>query len=184
MLATTIFAELLRFNVGYLARELEGLTPEKYFIRPEGRANPIMWLLGHVVLNRGEMVEILGGDPRTKDLGDLFARGTRPQNDISLYPTPEKLMARFVKLAALTDHILKNCDQTILDRPSWGQFDTVGQNLAYSYMHETHHIGQIIYVTHLPQIRVPKKQTIFTRPELKKSSTAKVILESVKSVFT
>lgn len=184
MLPTAMFAELFRFNVGYLARTLEGLTPEKYFIRPEGRANPIMWLLGHVVMNRGEIVEILGGNPSTRDLADLFARGTRPQSDISIYPTPEKLMARFLKLAALTDHLLKNCDQTLFDRPSWGQFETVGQNLGYSYMHETHHIGQISYLINLPAIKGLKKSpTAFRKPETK-SSTTKIILEGIKSVFT
>ena len=77
------FAELLRFNVGYVGKLVEGLAPEAYFIRPENRGNPLIWILGHIVLNRGEIIEILGGDPRTGDLGDLFARGTRPDNNPS-----------------------------------------------------------------------------------------------------
>jgi len=174
---------MLRFNVGYLTRLLEGLSPDKYFIRPEGKGNHLMWLVGHLVLNRGEIVEILGGDPRTHDLGDNFARGTKPRSDQSSYPQPGQLMSRYVKLAALTDHLLKNCDQALMDKPSWGQFDTLGQNLAYSYMHETHHIGQITYVANLPAIKVVKRQTVFARGEQKKNSTAKIILENVKAIF-
>jgi len=183
MMATAMFAELLKFNIAYLTRNLEGVSPEKYFIRPEGRSNPIIWLLGHLVLNRGEIVELLGGDPSTRDLGDLFARGTKPVSDPSRYPKAQQLMARYVKLASLTDHFLKNCDEAILDRPSWGQFESVGQNLMYSYMHETHHIGQITYVVNLPSIKGPKKQTAFAKHD-KKNSTTKVIVESIKSVFT
>ncbi len=178
------FAELLKFNIAYLVRTLEGLTREKYNVRPESRGNPVIWLLGHLVLNRGEMVEILGGDPATRDLGNLFARGTKPHPDMSAYPEPDKLMKRYIRLASITDHLLKNCDPALLDRPSWGQFETVGQNLIYSYMHETHHIGQITYVVNLPSVRGPKKQTTFGKPDEKKNSTTKIVLESIKSVFS
>jgi hypothetical protein len=184
MQATLTFAELLKFNIAYLIRTLEGLPKEKYLVRPENRGNHVIWLLGHLVLNRGEIVEILGGDPATRDLGNLFARGTRPLSDQSQYPEPDKLMKRYIRLASITDHLLKNCDESLLDRPSWGQFETVGQNLIYSYMHETHHIGQITYVVNLPSVRGPKKQTSFNKPEDRKTSTTKIVLESIKSVFS
>ena len=184
MQISAMFAELLKFNIAYLARTLEGIAPEKYYIRPESRGNPLIWLLGHIVLNRGEIVELLGGNPSTKDLGDLFARGTKPQSDTAIYPQPAQLMTRFVRLASLTDHVLKNCDDTLLDRPSWGQFDSLGQHLAYSYMHETHHIGQMTYIVNLPAIKVVKKQTTFARPDQKKPSTSKLVLDSIRSVFS
>lgn len=184
MLASATFAELLKFNIAYLARTIDGIEPSKFYIRPEGRGNPLIWLMGHIVLNRGEIVEILGGDPSTRDLGDLFARGTKPQSDHSLYPKPAQLMTRFIRLASLTEHLLKNCQDELFDKPSWGQFETLGQNLAYSYMHETHHIGQITYIINLPAFKVSKKQTAFARPEDKKNSTTKIVLDSIKAVFS
>ncbi len=183
MLSSAIFAELLKFNIAYLSRTIEGVSQEKYYIRPEGRGNPLIWLMGHLVLNRGEIVEILGGDPSTRDLGDFFARGTRPLNDPTAYPQPQKLMTRYVKLAAITDHLLKSCDDAIFDKPSWGQFDTLGQHLAYSYMHETHHIGQVTYLVNLPSIRAARKSSL-ARQEPTKNSTTKIVLDSIKSVFT
>lgn len=182
MTANSIIAELLRFNGAYLPRMLKDLPPESFIIRPEGRGNPIIWLLGHLVLNRGEIVEILGGDPKTGDLGDLFARGTIPASSLSVYPQPSELLVRFKQLAALTDHLLEQADELLMDRQSWGQFETVGQNVAYSYMHETHHIGQISYITNLPSAKSLKKATSFRKPE-KKNSTGKLILEGIKSVF-
>ena len=184
MKTTEQFAELLKFNVAYLSRTIDGVLPEKFYVRPEGRGNPLIWLMGHLVLNRGEIVEILGGDPTTRDLADHFARGSRPLSDPGAYPKPTQLMTRLVKLAALTDHLLKNCDESILDKPSWGQFESLGQNLAFSYMHETHHIGQITYIVNLPSVRPAKRQTSFSRPDDKKSSTTKIVLDSIKSVFT
>jgi hypothetical protein len=184
MLASATFAELLKFNIAYLARTLDGIAPSKFYIRPEERGNPLIWLMGHIVLNRGEIVELLGGDPSTRDLGDLFARGTKPSSNSSIYPQPAQLMTRFVKLASITDYLLKNCQEELLDKPSWSQFETLGQNLAYSYMHETHHIGQITYIVNLPAFKVPKKQTVFSREESKKNSTTKIVLDSIKAVFS
>jgi hypothetical protein len=178
------FAELLKFNVAYLARTIDGVEFEKFFVRPEGRGNPAIWIMGHLVLNRGEIVEMLGGDPSTRDMGDLFARGTHPVNDPRAYPKPAQLMTRYIRLAGLTDQILKDCGDEILSRPSWGQFDSLGQSLSFSYMHETHHIGQITYLVNLPSVRAPKKQTSFARPEQRKESTTKIVLDSIKSVFS
>jgi hypothetical protein len=176
-------AELLRFNAGYLSKSLENIPDANFFVKPEKRGNPLIWLLGHVVVNRGEILELLGGNPATGNLGDLFARGTKPQGDSSVYPRPQQLLARFMKLASITDNILKNADPNLLNQKSWGQFETLGQNLAYSYMHETHHIGQIIYVINLPGIRPDKKSsTNFRRPD-QKSTTAKILLNNIKSVF-
>lgn len=180
MLATAMFSELLRFNAAYLSRTLSGIPPDKFFIRPEERGNPLIWLLGHTVLNRGEIVELLGGDPATRDLGDLFARGTYPQSDKSIYPEPQHLLTRFLKLSSTTEYLLKNGGEALLDRPSWKKFDCVGQHLAYSYMHETHHIGQITYVVSLPAFKTRQA----AEAERKKGSTTRIILENIKSVFS
>jgi len=71
-------AELLRFNAGYLSKSLENIPDASYFVKPEKRGNPLIWLLGHVVVNRGEILEIIGGNPAIGTLADLFARGTKP----------------------------------------------------------------------------------------------------------
>jgi hypothetical protein len=180
MVTMGLFAEMMKFNLAYLVRTLDGVPPDKYFVRPEGRGNPLIWLVGHIVLNRGEIVEILGGDPSTRDLGDLFARGTKPLSDQSFYPQPRQLMTRFMKLEQLTDQLLKQCDPSLLSRPSRGQFETVGQHLAYSYMHETHHIGQVTYVVSLPAFKARRSDNELP----KKSSTTKIVLDSIRSVFS
>ena len=184
MKATTIFVELMKYNVAYLTSILKGIAPESFYVRPEGRGNPLIWLLGHIVLNRGEIIEILGGDPRVDNLGDLFARGTIPENDPSIYPEPSKLIARFIKMSSLTDDLLLKSDPALLDTASRGHFKTVGHNLAYSYMHETHHIGQVTYIGNLPIIKKTNlSSTAFRRLE-QKDSTAKILLDGIKSVFS
>jgi len=183
MQALKTFAELFRFNAGYLASTLEKIPDSSFFVRPEKRGNPLIWLLGHVVVNRAEIVEILGGNPEVGNLLDLFARGTKPENDPSLYPRPQQLLSRFIKLANTTDAVLKGCDPNLLNQKSWGKFESLGQNLAYSYMHETHHIGQIVYVVNLPGVKREKQPgTNFKRLD-PKNSTAKLILDNIKSVF-
>jgi uncharacterized damage-inducible protein DinB len=184
MKATAIFAELMRYNAAYLSKLLKSVTLESFFVRPDDRGNPLIWLLGHIVLNRGEIIEILGGDPRVDNLGDLFARGTTPENNPSIYPEPSKLTARFIKMSSLTDDLLLKSDPALLDTASRGHFKTVGQNLAYSYMHETHHVGQVTYIVNLPIIKKTNlSSTAFRRLE-KKDSTAKILLHGIKSVFS
>ena len=182
--ATTLFAELMKYNAVYLTSILKGVTQESFFVRPEDRGNPLIWLLGHIVLNRCEIIEILGGDPRTGDLGDLFARGTIPEKDPSIYPEPSKLIARLIKMSSLTDDLLLKSDPSLLDKSSWGRYKTVGQNLAFSYMHETHHIGQVTYIVNLPIIKKGNvSSTTFRKPD-EKNSTTRIILDGIKSVFT
>ena len=185
MQATLMLAELLRFNGLYLPKMIKDFPSGCYYVRPEYRGNPMIWLLGHIVLNRGEIVEMLGGDPRTGDLGDLFARGTIPENEPSKYPAPAELLKRFSKLVALTEQLIVKADPGLLDQKGWGRFESLGQNLAYSYMHETHHIGQISYLINLPAIRNIKKNGTSTfRKFEKKETTTKLILDGIKSVFT
>lgn len=183
MQALETFAELFRFNAGYLATTLEKIPDPNFFVRPERRGNPLIWLLGHVVVNRAEIVEILGGNPDVGNLLDLFARGTKPEDNPSLYPKPQQLLARFMKMANITQTVLKGCDPNILNQKSWGKFESLGQNLSYSYMHETHHIGQIAYIINLPGIKPDRRSgTNFKRLD-QQNSTAKIILDNIKSVF-
>lgn len=180
---TTLFAELMKYNAAYLIKLLKVVAPESFFVQPEDRGNPLIWLLGHIVLNRCEIIEILGGDPRTGKLGDLFARGTIPEKNPSAYPEPSVLISRLIKMSSLTDDLLLKSDPSLLDKSSWGRFKTVGQNLAYSYMHETHHIGQVTYIVNLPLIKKGNvSSTTFRKPD-EKNSTTKIILDGIKSVF-
>jgi hypothetical protein len=88
-----------------------------------------------------------------------------------------------MKMANITQTVLKGCDPNILNQKSWGKFDSLGQNLAYSYMHETHHIGQIAYIINLPGIKPEKRPGTNFRKMDSKNSTAKIILDNIKSVF-
>ena len=186
MQAHSMIGELLRFNAGYLHKMVSNLPAETWYIRPGGRSNPIIWIYGHIIVNRAEIIEILGGDSDTGHLPDLFSRGTKPSIDKSVYPSPAKLIAKSNKMMLLTDELIKSCNSEMLDSPSWGNFDSVGQNLAFSYMHETSHIGQITYILNLPEIKASKrsKQDTFSKHiKNKNSTTTKIIVENIKSVF-
>ena len=186
MQAISMIGELLRFNAGYLHKMVAELPTDAWFVKPANRCNPIIWIYGHIIINRGEIIEVLGGDPNNGILADHFARGTVPAADSSVYPEPQKLVARLNKMMLLTDQLIKSCDPAILDNPSWGNFESVGQNLAFSYMHETHHIGQISYVCKLPEVKsvAPKKAGTFDKHVKPNNTTTKIILENIKSVFS
>ena len=187
MQAISMIGELLRFNAGYLHKMTSEIPNEAWYIKPSGRSNPIIWIYGHIIVNRGEIIEILGGDASTGLYADIFARGTYPAEDNSTYPDLPKLTARLNKMMVLTDELIQKCNPNLLDSPSWGKFDSVGQNLAFSYMHETNHIGQISYIINLPEIKMLKRNksgTFDKHVKNKNNTTTKIIIENIKSVFS
>jgi hypothetical protein len=193
MQAISMIGELLRFNAGYLHKMVSELPTEAWYVKPANRCNPIIWIYGHIIVNRGEIIEVLGGDPNNGNLPDLFARGTHPAADRSVYPEPLKLASRLNKMMLLTDQLIKSCNPDILDNPSWGNFESVGQNLAFSYMHETHHIGQISYIRTLPEVKSAEQKKASSQKKNiafdkhingKNNTTTKIILDNIKSVFS
>src|SRR5262245_53231033 len=53
---------------------LEGLTTEQVWRAPTSRNNPMLWILGHLVHTRAELLALLGA-PIETGWGERFARG-------------------------------------------------------------------------------------------------------------
>jgi len=183
MKTENLISDLFKYNTGYLMKHIIPMDKSKLFIRPNQRHNPIIWILGHIVVSRGSVLELLGESPKILDLQSLFASGTKPLADPSQYPHSDYLMELLSKFGGqLVTHI-NNGGADLLSQQVWGAYDNIGKYLINGYIHETYHVGQINYLMSLTDSLASSKSRLKFATK-KKNSTGKVLLDSLKSVLT
>jgi uncharacterized damage-inducible protein DinB len=147
----TTAAFIYKRNQEMLAKAIEGLTEEQWNERPLDSCNSALWLLGHMIWARSRAL-MLVGFTWTKPWIDLFARGSRPA-DTQQYPTSDDLLDAWLDLCALFPATLEEIPQDILAQPVQQpspSFDgTIGGMLSFLAMHESYHVGQMVYVRRL-----------------------------------
>lgn len=183
MQTINLITDLFKYNTGYLVKHLTPLDKSRLFIRPNYNLNPIIWILGHIVVSRGSLLELLGEEPKTETLNPYFCSGTKPLNDPSEYPHFDEILGQLGKLSTKLVRKIIEGDEPLLNRQVWGDYDTIGKNIISGYIHEAYHIGQITYLLTLTE----KLNT--THPRLKIANkngvgTGNVLLNSLRSVLT
>ena len=183
MKTENLISDLFKYNTGYLMKHIIPMDKTKLFIRPNQRHNPIIWILGHIVVSRGSLLELLGESPKILDLHSIFASGTKPLADQSQYPHSDYLMELLSKFGAqLVSHI-NNGGAELLSQQVWGAYDNIGKYLINGYIHETYHVGQINYLMNLTGSLASSKNKLKFATK-KKNSTGKILMDSLKSVLT
>jgi hypothetical protein len=183
MQTNTLIGDLLKYNTRYLLKKIGGIDKSFLFNRPGYNLNPMIWIFGHIVYCRAEMVEVMGIDPQSGGLAEYFASGTFPRNDPAEYPHIDELAADLERLGDQISDLLNEGGEKLLARRAWGKYDTVGKHIVSGYIHESYHIGEINYLVNL----LEKSNLNSTRLNLatkKKSGTGKILLDNLKSVLT
>lgn len=141
-------AENYSFNSAVLVKAVKDLPPAAWLERPGGRGNHIAWLVGHVTWTRGRLFSRLGTTWSLPWL-DLFARGTKI-DDGRQYPAPETLLDGWRESSSVLADALANATEDLLAQPvtqgppsADGKVSGIVNFLA---IHETQHVGQIIYL--------------------------------------
>ena len=141
-------AFILATNDNLAERSFQGVADGELWKRPTPQSNPMLWIFGHMVNTRAQLLKTLGGEA---DLGwgDVFSRGAELE-DAAGYPARERILevsrdvnARlYAALGALTD--------ADLAKPATRAFTpavhTVADQIAFLTMHDTYHVGQLAYV--------------------------------------
>jgi len=183
---TTVISDLFKYNTGYLAKHLTSIDKSRLFIRPEQRHNPIIWILGHIVVSRASLLEILGEEIGLEDMRHYFSSGTKPVNDPSEYPHFDEIMGLLGKLGTRLVRHISEGGENLLSTQVWGDYENIGKYLVNGYIHETYHIGQITYLINLTSISTMQAK-LGQGAHKKKTSTSKTgvfSLSSLKSVLT
>ncbi len=130
-------------NVRLLELNGAGLTPELAAKRPANGVASAAWIVGHLVMTRQRILKLLGASlPEDPAWGQHYARGG-PGASAHLD------WAGLVEAFRATDLDLKKAFQALADwdrptlNPALGTEQPLEQVLAFLYMHECYHLGQI-----------------------------------------
>jgi DinB family protein len=131
-------------NLSVVKAQAEGLTNADSLIQsPHG--NCLNWVVGHIVEDRDDVLEVLG-EPRAVGAAvERYQRGSEPVTAAGTGVLP------LVQLLELLDQsqerieaALGSMDLTALEHKSEDdpRGRSVGQRIFFLYFHETYHVGQ------------------------------------------
>jgi uncharacterized damage-inducible protein DinB len=137
----------LKLNAQVMKTALDGLDAGELTSRPVPRTNSMLWIFGHTIATRAQLLALLGEQIDT-GFGDRFNRGAKPEDAANVplehiervnRAITERLDAR---LAAMTEEQLA--------RPAAGPklpgAKTLADQIAFYAFHESYHVGQLGYV--------------------------------------
>jgi hypothetical protein len=185
MQTVNLITDLFKYNTGYLVKHLMPIDKSQLFVRPSHKMNPIIWILGHIVVSRGSLIELMGDEPETGRLYPYFCSGTKPLNDPSEYPHFDDIMGLLGKTSTKLIRRIISGGDSFLSRSAWGDYETIGKNIVAGYIHESYHIGQITYLLSMSE-KMNLKPSKLKISHKKDSATKTSIfsLSGLKSVLT
>ena len=138
-----VWRTAFKTSLGLLERNLEGLTDELAAQRPGPAANSPAWLLAHMYGARTRILALVGmPQPHDADLDSGAGRG----GDGTAPAVPFSELARRFRA---TDPLMKEAFQAVADwdrpvkNPGLGIEQPLENAIAFAYMHECYHLGQI-----------------------------------------
>ena len=140
MITPDVVIRYFKLNQQVLRMQAKGLTHEDSLLTPPFRANCLNWVLGHVIVYRGQVLVLLGDEP----LWDVeqaapYNRESEPlqaQDAVQLDQIIADLKVSQRRLAAaLADLTAEDLERPVDDR-------TLAQRLTFAYWHEAYHTGQ------------------------------------------
>ena len=144
-------AFIFKRNQDMLSKAIEGLTVEQWNARPQDACNSAIWLLGHIVWARSRALKLVGFT-WTKPWLDQFARGSKP-SETSQYPSVDEMLDAWQDLCSTFPATLEAIPQDVLtasvQQPSPSFDGTVGGMVSFLSMHESYHVGQLVYARRL-----------------------------------
>lgn len=140
-------AMIFAFNDSFVVQALDGLTQEELWRAPTSHNNPLLWVAGHLVQTRVTVLGLLGEQVDT-GWGDLFQRGARI-GDVKQYPSGSEIARVMGEISPRLHAALARQSADQLNRsaslPIPG-IKTLGDELAFFALHDSYHIGQLVYI--------------------------------------
>jgi len=144
-------AHIFRRNESLLSKAIEGIGAEQWTCRPQESCNCALWILGHMVWARSRALKLLGVSWSTPWLVH-FERGSKPE-DASQYPSSADVLIAWQELCASLPPALEAAPAEAMAAPApppSPSFDgTIGGMVSFLAMHETYHVGQVVYLRRL-----------------------------------
>jgi len=139
---------MFRANTDIISKAIADVRPEDWFRSPGDDSNHLMWLLGHVVVHRRQVLKTLGRE-WDSSWASLFARGTQRLNDAE-YPTIDEMRTAWEQISEQLKAALREAPADVLANPAPEgppSFDKkVSGTVAFFAFHDTYHTGQVSFL--------------------------------------
>jgi uncharacterized damage-inducible protein DinB len=145
--AVTPITMIFAFNDNFVLRALDGLSEEELWKAPTKQNNSILWVAGHVVQTRADVLQMLG-EPGDTGWGKLFERGAKVSNT-NKYPSREDIGRVMKDVSPRLYAKLGSLKEEHLTRPATigvPGTKTFADELAFFALHDSYHIGQMAYI--------------------------------------
>ena len=144
-------AGIYKVNAHLFLMAVEDIRQEHLSVRPNGAANSMHFVAGHMTALRYDLLKLLGGREMPA-WHDLFDRGVTV-TDTSGYPPVSQIIESWKaadevlteRLEATTEEWLQA--KSPIKPPAFG--DTVLGAVNFLAFHETYHTGQLAYIRRL-----------------------------------
>jgi uncharacterized damage-inducible protein DinB len=139
-------AKAFDLNLNIIRMQTKGLTHEDSLIQPPSRGNCLNWVLGHIAVNRNQLLLALDEEPiLTETEVSRYESGSEP-----VARKDEGILSLVMLLAALeraqegivTGLKRVTADKLNAEEKTGDRTTTLGQRLFGLYFHETYHTGQ------------------------------------------
>ncbi len=136
-------AGLAGFSQKTMTINLEGISHQESLAQPPGGGNCINWMVGHVLLHREMMLEMLGQPPVWADAArERYARGSAPITGDGPDVVPlDRLRELLERSGEALPAAFRAAGEAKLAEPAGN--GTVAEKVGFLQFHEGYHAGQI-----------------------------------------
>lgn len=147
MITKEDFSKLLVADLEILRQQTADLSQADSLLQPQPDGNCLNWVVGHLVVNLVDMLEVLGSAPPIGPPSlDHYGYGSEPiRCDAPGVIELEVLIDTYAQLTArITDHIAQMMDADFDEEIDFWQGDSRRGYVAFFYFfHNSYHLGQL-----------------------------------------
>ena len=139
---------MFRANTDIISKAIADVRPEDWFRTPGDDSNHLMWLLGHLVVHRGMVLQTLGGQWNSS-WAPLFARGAQ-RGDDAQYPSVDEMRGAWRGISDQLMAALSEPSPEVLTQPvpegSLSFDKKQSGKVAFLAFHDAYHAGQVSFL--------------------------------------
>jgi hypothetical protein len=139
------YADLYTMNFRAIRAICRDVDDDEALRRPDGRQNPMAWMVGHIATYRAEALGMLGAPPeRGSDLKRLFGKDVR--SDSTSWPPMSGILAQLRDLHDALVGRLRSLGDAAFDRTVDTPAGVKVPAVLFLHFHESYHLGQLGYL--------------------------------------
>jgi hypothetical protein len=147
MITKDEFIKMLTWEHEILLKQVAGLTHADSLLQPQSGGNCLNWIMGHLVVNLVDILNILGGETPS-ELLDMtqYAYGSEPiHRDIPGVIGLQALVDMYGHLTTLVTDQLSQMTEADFDQEIdfWQGKNRRGYVAFFYFFHNTYHLGQL-----------------------------------------